>query len=150
MVWLKKFGTCSLCCPFLENPWQISIVKALMKFKKIEEHLNLQFPKGILPWNPFALNIHHSVKEDWCSSVHSLGTTGLPAPVQVLSLAHRPLSWASLPASPVSPPLGLMSTFGCSHTSLLTFAQASKGFHASMPLPEPFPQPGMLLPPSVL
>lgn len=63
-----------------------------------KEHFNLEFSKGLLPWNPFALSTHHSIKEDRCSSALSLGTTGLLAQLQVLSLAPKPLSWAGWPA----------------------------------------------------
>lgn len=100
---LNKPGARSLGCPVSENPWHI--LKAfecptifLKRGKKKKKHFNLEFSKVILPWNPFALTIHQSLHEDWCSSAHSLGTTCLPAQApQALGLGSA--------ASPVSPPL---------------------------------------------
>lgn len=99
---LNKLKARSLGCPVSENPWHI--LKAfvcptiILKRKKNTTHFNLEFSKVILPWNPFALSIHHSLKEDRCSSAHSLGITCLPAQApQALGLGSA--------ASPVSPPL---------------------------------------------
>lgn len=102
-LWLKKFGMCSFYCSDLENPWHVNTLKDLIHpaIKKIKGHVSLEFSKGILPWNPFTLRIHHSVKEDWGSLAHSLGTPGLLAPV----VGPRPSRQA--PASLVSPPFML-------------------------------------------
>lgn len=134
---LNKLEARSLGCPVSENPWHI--LKAFVcpttlkkKEKKKNPYFNLEFSKVILPWNPFALSIHHSLKEDWCSSAHSLGTTCLPAQVpQALGLGSLPLQFHLL--------LRLVSGFCSSHSSVLEFPLTCQGVPACVPLHELFP-----------
>ena len=134
--------------PRLPSPREsLAYIKGFQLLKKKEKkktHFNLEFSKVILPWNPFAPSIHHSLKEDWCSSARSLGTSCLPAQVP------QPLGWA-LRLSSFTSSYALCQPFAPATPRCSCFLQHTRVFlpaclYTSCSLPEP----AMLFPPPLL